>query len=498
MTYIGTVAKSFPQAEAGLSKLLDLPLGRKRIERLTERLGDERAQQADGETAVFRSLTLTAREAGPEGVAAPQCGVVLADGGRYQRNEVNEDAQSDKTTHWFEFKAGVCQTTAGRADGAARSLESPDPCPEVPELLLDLGRIETLAREIGKTAARVAEPAAADANPATDANGRSEPRGADGGSPPTAVLSDSETEFAAWERKIAALLKASPAGDSPAPVGSLPGQPGSAPAPEAPHGGSAGAAVPAAAPAAAVAAAGQPLAWSPKVQTRDVVATCENSESLGWKLAARAWNLGLFQAPFKAFVADGSSGLWGIFNRHFKTAGFVPIVDIIHAVTYVFAAACAGRPPSEATPIYLKWVTWLWHGDIAPLISELAARQAEIGLPAASDSETSPRQIVTKTLTYFQNQQSRMKYGEYRRLGLPITSSHMESAIKELNQRIKGTEKFWAKWGAEAVLQLKADTLCDSDPLKKFWAGRQETRSGLHHSAGSRQPSQPPQPSLAT
>ena len=30
----------------------------------------------------------------------------------------------------------------------------------------------------------------------------------------------------------------------------------------------------------------------------------------------------------------------------------------------------------------------------------------------------------------------------YRRQGLPLTSSHIESAIKQINARMKGTEKF--------------------------------------------------------
>ena len=63
----------------------------------------------------------------------------------------------------------------------------------------------------------------------------------------------------------------------------------------------------------------------------------------------------------------------------------------------------------------------------------MAARQAELGLPTAADGDTSPRRIVSDALTDWQNQQSRMNYPEYRRQGLPLTSSHMESTIKELD-----------------------------------------------------------------
>ena len=40
-----------------------------------------------------------------------------------------------------------------------------------------------------------------------------------------------------------------------------------------------------------------------------------------------------------------------------------------------------------------------------------------------------------------------MQYDAYRREGLPITSSHMESTVKRFNRRVKGTEKFWSEEG---------------------------------------------------
>ena len=42
-------------------------------------------------------------------------------------------------------------------------------------------------------------------------------------------------------------------------------------------------------------------------------------------------------------------------------------------------------------------------------------------------------------MQYLKNQRSRMNYAEYRKLGLPITSSHIESTIKQINRRMKGT-----------------------------------------------------------
>ena len=55
------------------------------------------------------------------------------------------------------------------------------------------------------------------------------------------------------------------------------------------------------------------LPFSPKIKSREVVATTGNASELGRLLVARAWRLGLFQAQRKGFVADGGSWLWTLF-----------------------------------------------------------------------------------------------------------------------------------------------------------------------------------------
>lgn len=72
---------------------------------------------------------------------------------------------------------------------------------------------------------------------------------------------------------------------------------------------------------------------------------------------------------------------------------------------------------------------------------------------------------MDRALTYFTNNAHRMNYPDYRSNGLPITSSHMESMVKLINRRIKGTEKFRLRAASECVLQLRADFLSNSQPL---------------------------------
>jgi len=216
----------------------------------------------------------------------------------------------------------------------------------------------------------------------------------------------------------------------------------------------------------------------PKPVWREVVASLACSAQFAEHLACRAWQLGFSVARRKAFLGDGQSWNWTIWSDYFKHLGFVAILDFIHALTYVFAAAMAGRRIEEGWPIYETWIRAVWQGRVTEVIAALAARQQELGMPEETDGATSPRRVVSEALTYLQNQQGRMNYPEYRRLGLPITTAHMESTIKSVNGRVKGTEKFWSDEGGEALLQLRSDQLCDSAPLSDFWCRRPHRMSG--------------------
>lgn len=445
VSFLGTLLKSFPQGEVAMQKLLEMVFGRKRIERITERIGGERLHEVEQELADFGRLTLMEKlDERPTGVESPQSAAVMVDGGRYQRNAQNPDATSEKSTHWFEYKAGLCLELEGRRDGIEPGPESSDPIPDVPEFLLNLDYVDKLTTEIGKKAAAIeaAENGEAPSGPAHTEN--------DDADPELKVDLDSVTSLEDLESRVAAAVDEQTAADRT-----------------------------------------EPIPMSPQVKRRDVVATVDKGHRIGAQLLARAWRLGMLQSPFKAFVGDGSAWIWTIHARYFKPYGFTPVLDIIHAVTYVYAAAMAGRTRREAGPVYRQWVRWLWSGELPKVIAALAARQAELGLPTDEDGETSPRQIVSKALTYLQNHQSQMQYPHYRKLGLPITSSHMESTIKELNYRIKGTEKFWSPEGGASVLQLKADSVSSSDPMSKFWEARRNNRTGFRSNVTQQQSPDP-------
>jgi hypothetical protein len=219
----------------------------------------------------------------------------------------------------------------------------------------------------------------------------------------------------------------------------------------------------------------------PKILVKSVVATSRDVEAFGPQLAAAAHERGFHAATRKAFVADGSAANWGVWAKYFSH--YTPILDFVHALMYVYAAAMAGRSAEEGWIAYHQWAQWLWRGQVDLLLEALGARLRELGLPDKDETGT-PRAHVANSLGYLTNQRERMKYDQYRKQGLPLTSSAMESTIKQINRRIKGSEKFWSD-GADPMLHLVADRLSQTNATADFWNRRTERliASASYHQA---------------
>ena len=232
--------------------------------------------------------------------------------------------------------------------------------------------------------------------------------------------------------------------------------------------------------------------WQPQRIFRTCVATLHDVYGFGPLVAAEAQKRGFYQAQRKVFVADGQDANWTVHRLHFPE--FTAVTDFMHAVAYVYAAAQAMTSPDQLWPQYLRYATACWQGRTEEMIAELEPWLAAHPLPKTGPlkeiSSTDPRKIVHEALTYLRNNRERMKYPEYRRMGLPVTSSLVESLIKEINWRVKGTEKFWNRpelaatsrstsrsvggrerelpdQSAESILQVRAALLSDNHRLEK-------------------------------
>ena len=114
ITFLGTKLPSFHDAFEATSKLLRMKICEKRVERITERIGGERVAQREDAISNWSELKLTEKVAAPPGVKAPDVVSVMSDGGRYQLR----DFDSDATSHWHEYKAGLLQSLSSETSAS--------------------------------------------------------------------------------------------------------------------------------------------------------------------------------------------------------------------------------------------------------------------------------------------------------------------------------------------------------------------------------------------
>lgn len=219
----------------------------------------------------------------------------------------------------------------------------------------------------------------------------------------------------------------------------------------------------------------------PRRVLRTFLSSLQSPKEFGKRMKREAKRRRFDDAPRKAFVGDGLPCNWKIQQTHFND--YVPILDFVHAVTYLFEASviCFGKT-EDAWSAYCEWMTQVWQSNVASVIEQLRVHQQRLAEVAAEVTQnlnsdelhtTDPQERLRLVIGYLTNNSDRMDYALYRREGLPTTSAWMESAVKELNYRVKGTEMFWNNpAGAEAILCLRTATLCDDDRLTRLLKNR--------------------------
>jgi hypothetical protein len=211
----------------------------------------------------------------------------------------------------------------------------------------------------------------------------------------------------------------------------------------------------------------------PKRVLRTVLASMASSDDFGPMMEREARRRRFFESSRRAFVGDGLPWNWSIWKKHFRS--FVPILDFIHAIQYVFnAAICLADNEADGWDVYVHSITLCWQGRVDDVIRQWTDACRRRGIDVAGKlADDDPNKPLVDAVRYLTNNRSRMDYPTYRRLGLPVTSSPMESLVKQMNLRVKGTEMFWDDpAGAEAILRLRAASLSDDGRLDRHLARR--------------------------
>jgi hypothetical protein len=168
-----------------------------------------------------------------------------------------------------------------------------------------------------------------------------------------------------------------------------------------------------------------------------------DASTFGARLWAEAAQRGVPQAQERVVIGDGAHWIWNLADEYFPDA--VQILDWYHATEYVWTAAHALY--GQGSDLAKRWAAvqldLLWDGQVAEVITTLQ-QHLQAG------------EAVEETLTYYTNQQQRMRYGEYRARGMQIGSGTIESGCKHvLGARLKQAGMIWDRDGALAVATVR-------------------------------------------
>lgn len=159
-------------------------------------------------------------------------------------------------------------------------------------------------------------------------------------------------------------------------------------------------------------------------------------------------------------LADGAKDNWTYLQEHTT----VHILDFFHATEYL---AEVSKVLKKTEKVRQEWLENACH-DL-----KHQARGAQFILRELINFRqtlcTSVPEILSKTITYFENNLHRMKYAQYRKAGYPIGSGVTEAACKVVvKQRLNQSGMKWNLPAVEQILLLRG-IICTTGRWKQFW-----------------------------
>lgn len=188
----------------------------------------------------------------------------------------------------------------------------------------------------------------------------------------------------------------------------------------------------------------------------------ETCEEFGDRLYAEAMRRGLARAKTVSVLGDGAVWIWNIAEDKFPTA--VQIVDYFHATQHLGDLAKVIYPKKKV--IRDLWLdtqrTELWNSDAEMVIESMRRMESE---------NKDAQEVLRKTIQYFETNANRMRYGEFRKMGLFVGSGVIEAGCKTIvGQRLKQSGMRWTVRGANAIIALRCCQL--SGQWEDYWENR--------------------------
>lgn len=197
--------------------------------------------------------------------------------------------------------------------------------------------------------------------------------------------------------------------------------------------------------------------------------------------AAMAWIVGQIaqrRRPGQVLIAlmDGQESLWETMQLHLSFGPrTVPILDILHALSYVWeAAGLFAKDDGRRRAFTRERVLKILRGDVKGVIKGLRRLGTNAGLKGQSAKD------LARICGYLEKNADRMRYDEYLRRGYPIASGVIEGACRRLvKDRMERSGMRWTLEGARTMLHVRATF--QSDHWEGFLADHRERETQRTH-----------------
>ena len=163
-------------------------------------------------------------------------------------------------------------------------------------------------------------------------------------------------------------------------------------------------------------------------------------------------------------VADGAEDNWSFLRQHAS----ILVTDFWHGVQYLSSVADVIFSSSQNTK-RKEWMDQTCHnlkhkrGAASRILNEIKTYARQQKKRSRQDKEK-----LNKAITYFTNQQPRMKYSSILQDNLPIGSGVTEAACKTIvKQRLCRSGMKWSENGTAVVMSLRC--LERSNRWEQFW-----------------------------
>ncbi len=188
----------------------------------------------------------------------------------------------------------------------------------------------------------------------------------------------------------------------------------------------------------------------------------ETAETFGWRLYKEAKRRGMDRAREVVVLGDGALWIWNIADEHFP--GARQIVDLYHAHGHYgnVARACLGQQKE-------KMYQWMEHRRAQ--LEEGKVENVIIAINQLSAKSGAHKDLCDREMGYFEKNKERMRYAEFRSLGLFVGSGVLEAGCRSvIGQRLKQSGMHWTVEGANKIIALRCGIM--SNRWEDFWEQR--------------------------